>query len=203
MSVLHRRRKNNINCFKEENGIYVTNLNDIHRHIFDCFQNIFTVSHSLLLFVRFSINHTYHCLIPKFPNANHLKNFLPIGLSNTIYKLITKIIVNRFKPFQIDLIGPFWSRSSNGIFSICSLYDLVALSITNPLDFVWIWKLRTLKKIKKFQCQCLHDRLPTNKYLHALTLLLLGFGLCPNSSESENHIFLDCIIATNSRKSWV
>lgn len=33
------------------------------------------------------------CLIPKVKNANHLKSFCPISLYNTIYKVITKIIV--------------------------------------------------------------------------------------------------------------
>lgn len=41
------------------------------------------------------INNTYICLIPKIHNANNLKFFRPIGLCNTIYKVITKIIANR------------------------------------------------------------------------------------------------------------
>lgn len=39
------------------------------------------------------LNKTLFCLIPKINNAHCLKNFRPIGLSNTLYKIITKIIV--------------------------------------------------------------------------------------------------------------
>lgn len=52
------------------------------------------------------INDTLLWLIHKFKNANQLKNFRPIGLCNTIYKIITKVISNRIKPFLDKLIGP-------------------------------------------------------------------------------------------------
>lgn len=35
-----------------------------------------------------------------------LRNFRPIGLSNTMYKLVTNIIVNRIKSFLHNIIGP-------------------------------------------------------------------------------------------------
>lgn len=37
--------------------------------------------------------------------CNCFKNFRPIGLCNTQYKIITKIIANRIKPFLQSLIG--------------------------------------------------------------------------------------------------
>lgn len=53
------------------------------------------------------INTTYLCLIHKVPNANHIKNFRPIDLCNTIYKIITKILANRLKQFLAKIISPF------------------------------------------------------------------------------------------------
>lgn len=53
------------------------------------------------------INKTFLCLIPKIPNANNIKKFRPIGLCNTIYKVITKILANRIKPFLEKIISPF------------------------------------------------------------------------------------------------
>lgn len=50
-------------------------------------------------------NSTYICLIPKFKNAFSLKNFIPIGLCNSQYKIVTKIIANRIKPFLQNIIG--------------------------------------------------------------------------------------------------
>lgn len=59
-------------------------------------------------------NNTYIGLIPKSDNANNLKNFRLIGLCNTIYKIVTKIIANRLKPFLKDLISPFQSSFIKG-----------------------------------------------------------------------------------------
>lgn len=53
-------------------------------------------------------------LIPKIPNANHLHNFRPIGLCNTIYKIITKTIANCIKPFLETIIGPYQSSFFKG-----------------------------------------------------------------------------------------
>lgn len=50
-------------------------------------------------------NHTLLCLIPKNPEAQILNNVCPIGLYNTIHKVVTKIIANRLKPFLPMLIG--------------------------------------------------------------------------------------------------
>lgn len=48
--------------------------------------------------IPLGLNKTYLCLIPKSNNASCLKNFRPIGLCNTLYKIITKIIANHLKP---------------------------------------------------------------------------------------------------------
>lgn len=68
--------------------------------IHDCCHQIFHTQHILEVFK------TYLCLIPKFKNANHLKKICHIGLCNTIYKIITKIIANHIKPLLPSLIGP-------------------------------------------------------------------------------------------------
>ena len=52
------------------------------------------------------IKKTLITLIPKHTEANRLGSFLPISLCNTIYKIITKIIVARLTPFLSNLISP-------------------------------------------------------------------------------------------------
>ena len=45
-------------------------------------------------------------LIPKTKQPVRMKEFCPISLCNVLYKIITKVLVNRMKPFLEDLIGP-------------------------------------------------------------------------------------------------
>lgn len=53
----------------------------------------------------YQANQTLICLIPKCPDTSSLRNFRSIGLYNTNYKLVTKIIINRIKPILPSLIG--------------------------------------------------------------------------------------------------
>lgn len=57
-------------------------------------------------FIDPHINATHICLIPKTRNATTLKNFRPISLCNTTYKILTKVIANKLKPLMNQLIGP-------------------------------------------------------------------------------------------------
>lgn len=48
-------------------------------------------------------------VVPKVLHPETLSQFRPISLCMVIYKLITKIIVNRLKPVLTDLIAHFQS----------------------------------------------------------------------------------------------
>ena len=52
------------------------------------------------------MNQTLITLIPKCRSPESLSNYRPISLCNTIYKIVTKIIVNRIRPFLFGLISP-------------------------------------------------------------------------------------------------
>uniref|UniRef100_A0A803P3N7 RNase H type-1 domain-containing protein n=1 Tax=Cannabis sativa TaxID=3483 RepID=A0A803P3N7_CANSA len=53
-----------------------------------------------------SINKTLIVLIPKKSNASSLKDFRPISLCTTLYKIVAKAIANRIKPIMEDIISP-------------------------------------------------------------------------------------------------
>ena len=52
-----------------------------------------------------SLNATFLALIPKIGRANSLDQFRPIALCNVTYKIITKLIAKRIKPFLAILIS--------------------------------------------------------------------------------------------------
>ncbi|XP_016178572.1 uncharacterized protein LOC107621038 [Arachis ipaensis] len=45
-------------------------------------------------------------LIPKVEVPSSLRELRPISLCNVIYKIVTKVLVNRFRPFLSEIIGP-------------------------------------------------------------------------------------------------
>ena len=55
------------------------------------------------------LNHTFIALIPKRDNPTETQHFRPISLCNTIYKTISKIMVNRLRPLLDQLISPVQS----------------------------------------------------------------------------------------------
>ena len=52
-----------------------------------------------------SINHTFITLIPKVNNPETIMEFRPISLCNVIYKIISKAIANRLKPFLNSIVS--------------------------------------------------------------------------------------------------
>ena len=51
-----------------------------------------------------SINHTFITLIPKVKNPERVYEFRTISLYNVIYKIVSKVIANRLKPFLNNII---------------------------------------------------------------------------------------------------
>lgn len=52
------------------------------------------------------MNKTRICLIPKIDSPYKVHHFRPISLCNTIYKIVSKVIVNRLRPFMGNIISP-------------------------------------------------------------------------------------------------
>jgi len=56
------------------------------------------------------INHTLITLIPKIDNPTSATHFRPISLCNSLYKIIVKILFNRFRPILENIIDPVQSE---------------------------------------------------------------------------------------------
>ncbi|XP_018512128.2 uncharacterized protein LOC103853200 [Brassica rapa] len=57
-------------------------------------------------FLPAATNATILSLIPKFPGASKITDFRPISCLNTVYKVLSRLLVARLKPFLPDLILP-------------------------------------------------------------------------------------------------
>nr|XP_023874857.1 uncharacterized protein LOC111987377 [Quercus suber] len=60
------------------------------------------------------LNKTHIALIPKVQGPETIGNYMPIRLCNTVYKIITKIIVARLRPILGELISPFQTAFVSG-----------------------------------------------------------------------------------------
>jgi len=69
------------------------------------FANQVWVNPSLISF----INNTLIVIIPKLDKPEFVSQFRPISLCNVIYKIISKVIVNRIKPLLDRIISPYQS----------------------------------------------------------------------------------------------
>ena len=72
-------------------------------------QEIFTTS-----IMPGHLNETLISLIPKQPGADCLAAFGPINLCNTVYKIMTKIIVKRMRNLLPNLISPLQTAFVSG-----------------------------------------------------------------------------------------
>ena len=50
--------------------------------------------------------HTNVVLIPKVAHPENITQFRPISLCNTLYKLLSRILVHRLKPYMAEIINP-------------------------------------------------------------------------------------------------
>lgn len=60
------------------------------------------------------LNRTLIALIPKIQGLETLGNYRPINFCNTVYKVITKIIVARIRPFLNKLVSPLQTAFVSG-----------------------------------------------------------------------------------------
>ena len=78
------------------------------------------------------LNETLISLFPKCSSPESLSNFRPISICNTIYKVVTKIIVGRIRPFLDKLISPNQTAFVPGRWGLDNV--VVAQELIHSLD---------------------------------------------------------------------
>ena len=116
------------------------------------------------------VNKTFVALIPKVDEPQHMQQLRPISLCNVIYKIGSKVLANRLKPFLDAIISPFQSAFVPG--RLISDNSLMAFEVSRCL------KKRRSGKVGygalKLDMSKAYDRVEWN-FLEAV-MQRLGFG---------------------------
>ncbi|KAK9988334.1 hypothetical protein SO802_028573 [Lithocarpus litseifolius] len=78
--------------------------------------------------IPLELNQTHISLIPKTKGPESIGNFRPISLCNSAYKIITKILVARIRPFLDKLISPYQATfvpGRKGVDSVIIAQELI------------------------------------------------------------------------------
>ncbi|KAH0661550.1 hypothetical protein KY284_026481 [Solanum tuberosum] len=114
-------------------------------------------------------------------------------------KLVASSVVLYIEDHLLDT--PYWYANSNGIFSSRSVYNSINASDSVAFPQAWLWKIRSLNKIKFFLWLCAHERLPTTQYLHRLGIIPEALcPICHLAPETVQHILLNNLVA---QKFWL
>ncbi|XP_040372858.1 uncharacterized protein LOC112194030 [Rosa chinensis] len=82
-------------------AFYQTFWNLYAAEVFSIVRNAFNAGE-----VPCGLNHTIICLVPKVSGPQSMMQFRPISLCNTVYKVVSKIIVARIRPYMQKLVSP-------------------------------------------------------------------------------------------------
>ena len=130
------------------------------------------------------LNKTLITLIPKNRNPKSLNNYRPISLCNTIYKMVTKLIVARFRPLLPDLVSPLQSAFVSGrqvVDNAIIVQELIhSMERKKGHGGVMAIKLDLEKAHDRLECSFIRDTLHLYKFLSRLVSLIMS---CVSSSS--------------------
>ena len=124
------------------------------------------------------LNETLITLISKCPGAATLGSFRPISLCNTIYKVVTKMIVMRLRPLLPNLISPLQTAFVPGRMGVDNMITAQELIHTMSLKkrragFMAI-KIDLEKAYDKLEWHFIHDMLKLYKFPSHLIKLIMS-----------------------------
>ena len=134
-----------------------------------------------------NFNATFLALIPKEDGADSPGKFRHISLCNVIYKIISKVIVNRLKPLLPNLISPEQSRFVEGrqiLDGVILVHEVIhSLKITKKPNM--LIKLNMSKKFDKLSWEYIKK-------------MLLSYGF--NTTWTDWILFLTSKIRRNNER---
>jgi hypothetical protein len=134
------------------------------------FMEIFAEFHAQGKFVK-SLNSTFLSLIPKFNGAKEIKDFCPISLVGSVYKIIAKVLANRMKKVMDRII----SKPQNTFVKGRQILDSVFIA-SEFLDSKL--KSKELGVLCKLDMEKAYDHVDWNFPLYILRRCGFGEKLC-------------------------
>ena len=114
-------------------------------------------------------NSTFLALIPKEANPSTFDHFQPISLCNSLYKILAKLLANRFKLLLGKLISPLQGGSIKGkhlVDNVIQVQEVIHSSFQRHEKGILI-KLDMKNAFDRVKLPFLYD-------------ILLSFGFCPD-----------------------
>ncbi|XP_015966728.1 uncharacterized protein LOC107490459 [Arachis duranensis] len=121
-------------------------------------------------YLNSSIMETLIVLIPKIDNPTFMKDFRPISLCNVVYKIITKVLTNRLRPFLSDIV----SHLQGGFIPGCGAPDNIIVA-QEILNFMKHTKSKQGTLAFKIDLEKAYDRVDW-RFLES-TLVAFGFPI--------------------------
>jgi hypothetical protein len=157
-------------------GFYQKSWETVGSTVCDFVRNVWTKPSNISM-----VNQTDICLIPKIDQPEFVSQFRPISLCNTIYKIVSRVIVERLKECIPNLISPFQTGFVPGrnihenivvakemVHSMNKMkgrkgYFAIKVDLSKAYDKLsWEFIWRTLSEIKLPECL-------VNLIMHAVT----------------------------------
>ena len=130
------------------------------------------------------LNETLITLIPKCSGANSVGLFRPISLCNTIYKVVTKMIVKRLRPLLPSLISPLQTAFVPGRLGVDNMIIaqeiICTMSLKRGKEGYMAIKIDLEKAYDRFEWHFIQDILLLYKFPRQLVKLIMS---CVSSSS--------------------
>lgn len=130
------------------------------------------------------LNKTLITLIPKCNNPETLGNYRPISLCNSIYKVVTKIIVARIRPLLADIVSPLQTAfvpGRKGVDNAIIVQELIhSMSKKKGRGGVMAIKIDLEKAYDRMEWSFIRDTLNLFKFPSHLISLIMS---CVSSSS--------------------
>ena len=143
------------------------------------------------------LNTTFITLIPKCKNPKSLANYRPISLCNSVYKIISKVLVARIRPFLTNLISPIQTAfvpRGRGVDDVVIAQELIyTMDKMKGREGYMAVKVDLEKAYDRLEWSFIHKVLQAFRFPHNLLKVIMSCILTLSISVLVNGCALDSL----------